>query len=456
MAETATVETNEQLTADFYDIVRAAGPWAIDVASQEADREIRIRAAQFIGQVTLSNTVRQSEVQVNREPINSLRDGIKLAAEGNEAALKLVETNVATDVIERTIKTGHVMNPIHLEMTTAGKIMQYNQTADSIHANSLQLAADDPTMRARTEAETRNSFRIEDLYRDGWFEDHSLVVFSLAEDMPAVFFTETMSCSIQVTSKADTGLRLETAFVAGVSEPGAPAHDIDTMIGVGDMLGVDFRGKTKAEILDMPLLIPNEFMRNGAIDMVKLWDKVCGGFFGENKPAPMSYEDYHEYCRERTKSFQPKVECIRDQLVAEATAINTRLQAIDRLHELSEQQMVLKAIEDKTIDPRVFGRGAQHIIDARILYSQGEIHLAEQATARAIQSAESTSCPSAVNKTRETQEAENAAAESGQSDEDEYGPLEFQCTRGHTNRRPRGKLIAQCRVKSCKDSVGCA
>jgi hypothetical protein len=41
------------------------------------------------------------------------------------------------------------------------------------------------------------------------------------------------------------------------------------------------------------------------------------------------------------------------------------------------------------------------------------------------------------------------------ADEDEKGPLTFKCKNGHTNRRPRGKLISQCRVKSCKDSVGC-
>ncbi|HWT55496.1 MAG TPA: hypothetical protein VN031_00510 [Candidatus Microsaccharimonas sp.] len=41
------------------------------------------------------------------------------------------------------------------------------------------------------------------------------------------------------------------------------------------------------------------------------------------------------------------------------------------------------------------------------------------------------------------------------SDEDEFGPLTFFCTRNHRNTRPRGKLITQCRVKSCKDSVGC-
>jgi hypothetical protein len=455
MAEAATTEINkQQLDTDFYEIVEASRPWAIDVTGLEIDREIRYRAAQFIGRVTMQSAVQQLEVQTGEKPINSLRDGIQMAARGDKAAQKLVETNVATDVIERTIKTGHVMDPIHLDLNAEGKIVQYDQTADSIHANSLQLAADNPIMRARTEAETRNSFRIEDAYKDGWFEDHSLVVFSLAEDMPDVFFTETMSCSIQVTSKSSTGLQLESAFVAGVAEPGAGPHDMGTIVKVGDALGVDFRGKTKAEILDTPVLIPNKYIQNGAIDMVKLWDAACGGFFGENKQPPMGYADYREFCRERTKTFQPKVEHIRDRLIAEAPHITTRLQAVERLHQLSEEQMVLKAIEDRTIDPRVFGPGAQHIIDARILYEQGEIALAEQATSRAIQTAESRSCPTAMRKEQEAKDGENAS-KANKADEDEYGPLEFQCTKGHTNRRPRGKLITQCRIKSCKNSVGC-
>jgi hypothetical protein len=40
-------------------------------------------------------------------------------------------------------------------------------------------------------------------------------------------------------------------------------------------------------------------------------------------------------------------------------------------------------------------------------------------------------------------------------DEDEYGPLVFECTEGHTNKRPRGKLIDKCQTRSCKGSVGC-
>ncbi len=57
-------------------------------------------------------------------------------------------------------------------------------------------------------------------------------------------------------------------------------------------------------------------------------------------------------------------------------------------------------------------------------------------------------------------EEEILAAESGDvfaslfgSNEDKYGSLEFKCTKGHNNRRPRGKLIENCQV--CKTSVRC-
>ena len=39
------------------------------------------------------------------------------------------------------------------------------------------------------------------------------------------------------------------------------------------------------------------------------------------------------------------------------------------------------------------------------------------------------------------------------SSEDKYGPLEFQCQKGHWNKRPRNKLIDNC--KTCNIAVGC-
>lgn len=38
---------------------------------------------------------------------------------------------------------------------------------------------------------------------------------------------------------------------------------------------------------------------------------------------------------------------------------------------------------------------------------------------------------------------------------DKRGALKFKCANGHWNTRPEGKLIEQCVVKSCKNSVGC-
>jgi hypothetical protein len=52
----------------------------------------------------------------------------------------------------------------------------------------------------------------------------------------------------------------------------------------------------------------------------------------------------------------------------------------------------------------------------------------------------------------------NPEAEENQSnEEDEYGPLEFACTKGCKNKRPRGRLIDECKNKKhgCKGSVGC-
>lgn len=47
----------------------------------------------------------------------------------------------------------------------------------------------------------------------------------------------------------------------------------------------------------------------------------------------------------------------------------------------------------------------------------------------------------------------NDAGFGNKTEEDEYGALEFKCRKGHSNTRPRGKLISHCQV--CKDSVKC-
>jgi hypothetical protein len=45
--------------------------------------------------------------------------------------------------------------------------------------------------------------------------------------------------------------------------------------------------------------------------------------------------------------------------------------------------------------------------------------------------------------------------QSESADEDEYGSLTFECPDGHTNRRPRGRLLDKCQRAGCKASVKC-
>jgi hypothetical protein len=115
--------------------------------------------------------------------------------------------------------------------------------------------------------------------------------------------------------------------------------------------------------------------------------------------------------------------------------------------------MVLKAFEDKSIDPRVFGPvAAAHIINARYHQEHGDIQEASQAIGRAIQTADSKSCPMAR---KQAEQTEGAEKNQRSLDEDEFGSLTFTCTEGHWNRRPRGKLISKCKVVKCKGTVGC-
>ena len=371
-------------------------PPVIVVPEMSIDQQVRLRAAQFIGAAVLGNPG-MAELCSVEAPIESLHDALQRAAEGDPTGRRLVETNVGTDVIERTIKTGHVMQKTPLIITEAGKILQHGQTMDSIQANSLRLASEHPVMRARTEAEARNAFRIEQLNKQGLFEDYSFVVLSRAENLPQYgFFTETMSVSIQVTSKQGDGLALESAFVSGIATDGGQTHDETTIVRLGQLLGTDLSGKTPAEIIDTPLLVHNSLLPSGAIDLVRLYDQAAGGtFFGENRPT-QDYLDYLQYCHQREQTFSPRVKQITEEMLAVASEIDSPLTAVRLLHDLSEKHMVKQAIMDDSIDSRVFGRvSGNYIEQARRALEEGDFEAAADFGRSALATADSSSCPSA-------------------------------------------------------------
>lgn len=367
-----------------------AMPTVFTVPETTAETVAVRRAARFIGSVALGEEVEGPTIE---KPLESLHEAIQEAAGGDPTARELIKINAKTTGVEQAIKTGHVGTKVPLFVSSHGEIFQHRQSFSAVHANGLRVSAEDPVMSPRAEAEARNKFRLEALNEQGYFDEgYSLVVFSLAENHPE-FFTETMTCSIQVTSKNEEGFTTEPAFVSGIAEPGGEQHDMQTVVKLYATLGVDISGKTPAEIIDTPLLIHNSLMPNGAIDVVKWWDDCAGGtFFGENKPRS-DYLEYLETCAEREKRFEPKAEKVTDQLISEHLFIHTPLMAAKRLHKLSEEQMVEQAIGDTDIDPRVFGPAAPYIERARIAYLQGAVEQLIENIRMAKSTARTVSCP---------------------------------------------------------------
>jgi len=380
-------------------------PLVIPVAELPEDELVRRRAERFfhaVGAAALRDQVTGLERFSAESDFPTLRDAIQAAAHGNEQAVRFVTADARADVIERTVKAGHVMQ-FELEADENGNIRQHGQLLTDIYANALQLVSPGP-MRRRTYAEAVNGFRMMGVRRQKLLEDYVFVVPSCyPDDMTdeeaagAGFFADTKSCSIQTLREWDGVLVQETAFVAGVKERGAKRHDKVALAGMADEFGVSLEGKDVTAMIAAPLLIHRSLMPNGVVDLVRRYDRYAGGtFFGAAKP-PEDYIAYLAQCREREAQLEPRVQGIVADLIAQAPDIRTPLDAIRHLHELSQSAMVDYAIGDTTIDPRVFGAdAAAYIEQARHWLEQGNYSRFMQSRNRAQSTAQSSSCPAGI------------------------------------------------------------
>lgn len=409
-----------------------------DVFSRhKADRLIRAAGAAIVeAVVAVEAEVADSPELADDMPVHfdTMMDALHAAARGCETGKSVISINAKTDITERTLKAGHVID-VALDVRSDGKVVQYGQTADSIAMNTLRYASDVPQMRARAEAETRNNVRIEDVNRQGLLEDNFFVVFSrYADDMStaeaakAGFFTGTQSCAIQVTTAFGSGLVMESAFVAGVKDGGTP-HDAQAVCAIAKQFGVSYDGLSATQTIDTPMLIPKHLMPNGVVDVVRMYDEAAGGtFFGQAKPA-QDYLEYREYCRQRQADFEPVVETIVDEMISRADSVRTPLEAVQLLNDLSQREMVDVAIYDDTIDALVFGGEAAGFIEqARLLRGDIDQQQFMQIREKAQQTAESYSCPSGTSKA--------SLAEAAQAESDDW----------HGGKILRNKACRSCKV----------
>jgi hypothetical protein len=384
--------------------LRVGEPNAIELTTCASERFTRAKAEHFIGSVATANEVEISP-EAPEEPKQSLHEAIRRAAEGDPLAKKYVERCVATDVIERSIKVGHVMS-ITQELDANGQLIQFGQSGRSIQANSLRFASGHPKMRPRTVAETHNLFRIEDAHHMGLLEDHWVLVPSRPPDDMHVgemakegFFVDTMSIAFQATTAEGEGkLLTQSAFVAGKRDREAPRHDAEMVRRLATRLGIDVGEMTATELLDSPWLIPKTLMPDGVIDVVRMADEEMGTFFGQDKPSE-GYQAYLEKCKQRESELQSTVEEITEALLNSAPNLHAPIEATQKLHELSEAKLVARAVVDEKIDATVFGHEAATYVEAARYYlEQGNMTRVEEFMQKAFETADSSSCPGAATK----------------------------------------------------------
>lgn len=391
-------------------------PAVLVVPEMEQDQLDRLQAAQFMGRIATQSTAEVNKALVDAEPHTTLLEAIK---EGN---WDLVRANVETNMIEIAFKAGFVMD-VTLAEDEHGHTHQHGQSTKSVQANNLLHGVTNGPMYERSAAETRNTFRFETVKQQGLLKDNWYVVFSrTATDMTleeldeARFFTDTMSLSIQASTEQDVATEesaeiiMESAFMAGVLEPGADRRDEDIIGAIGDVLGVNLRGLSATELLDTPLLIPKSRMPNGTIDLVAMGDRPFDTFFGQKKPT-QDYVAYREACREHREMFASKVDRVTKQLMQAADAINNEVISMQRLHELCGDEMVQQAIVDEWIDPSVFGaESAGHIMEGRARYAEGDYEAVLESTRRAMETADPRSCPWLPNPSR----GDNSGSDDGE------------------------------------------
>ncbi len=455
MAGAATLETNTQFKSDhltseyFENFERQFSPIGVSEAINlypEAYERAEGQLKRQIGSVALRGFQDMEPVPNDSDTLlTALKD-----AKTSDEALKSVKLNISTDVAERLFKTGHqTIVPLEWDW----KIVQNGRPLIEINRNTFSFMDLNDVMAERTKIECRNTLLFEELIKDGALDLYDAVVFSntpidLKTREDYGFFTDTDSVSIQFLTKNDQKLQMETAMVAGKVAPDSERHDF---YAISKLIGQEIN-ESDNELLNKVMLIPKK-AGQGVQNIVEAYDATLGEvFYGEKKPI-QDYEIYREVCAKRTTDFEDIVENVLQDLLARVDSLESPYQAIELLDKLSDKHCVNAAISRQEIDTRVFGaEAASHIEEARFFQRIGDEHRVAMSIEKAVETSTGGSCPFSRAKGLFGVEQSEDGLKSSTA-EDKYGSLQFKCKKGHSNTRPRGKLIEKCQV--CNMSVRC-
>jgi ribosomal protein S27AE len=397
----------------------------INVAEMPDDQECIQQAQANLLSRKAGDIALGGAVETIAKPIRNGKEGLEWAAEGDEDGIQMLDANIVKEMSEYLYKAGNI-SKVMLKTDVFGRMLQNGQLMRDVYRNGYQMASAHPVLKERSRAEGNNGARLEKFYSEGMLDDHTMFVFSRTtdglsdEELDKLhFFSATKTISIQATTNSSEGLTTETAFVAGVSEDGAERNDKEVVEAIYEYFGMDCSGLTAEELIDMPLLIPNELIKNGVIDIVKLYDEINGGTFYGQSVGQKDYLDHKAFCEKREKNLEEDKQRIRMQLISENSILPDAVSVSKRLAKLVEENLVKKAINDESIDARVFGKeSAENIFAARKQSRIGNYEMAAIHAQTAIKTATGGSCPSSLESLAKLMGAGQGAKEESNSEED--------------------------------------
>ncbi len=381
-----------------------------DVVFPELAERSRQQCAEQLGRLVMSDCVEVACLSEELESTTTLQSSIQQAARGDKRSRELVKSNVSTDLYERLFKVGKTRT--HLDVAN-NRLEQHGRPVSDIQLNTFRHTYLDETMQRRSRLELTNIMLFEQLIPTGVFETHYALVWSPATDNQQTkeefgFYQDTESCSIQMLGVQGNEALLETALVAGKASADAPRHDLSAIHAIAHQNGVVLNEHSPDGMLQYVMLVPKAAAPQGIDTIVEMYDRAVGDtFYGEAKPV-QDYVQYGQACLDRAESFDSIVEIITNQLLSEAAAFATPMDAIMRLDELSQWYGVKRAVNDVSIDAAVFGQqSALHINQARLAHEQGDEAGLDRAIRSAQATASSSSCPLAKSMFEKVQQADD-------------------------------------------------
>lgn len=376
-------------------------------AERTSEYFAKIRASK-VGELAL-----KKNVDAKNKPIKNLREGIIWLKKGDQEGRDMAESNIATEAFEQIYKAGIVTKKKRLQTDSESNIYQNGQSLDAVHANALHLSSGSEVIRPRTEAEIKNNSTIMHGHATGLTKTHAYLVFSMTaegvsdEHLDKLnFFSVTKPISVQMTTEDDEGLFMQSAFYAGVKDENGPRQDREIVEKTGDAFGADYRDKSAPEIIEHGVWVPKDFFKDKLDDaeklelrhVIKFMDELNGGdtFYGQDKPK-QDYALHEEQCHQLEDGFSDEVSAIADQLAQEIDQLPDAVAVCKRMAKLVQERMVIKAINDTSIDSRVFGKTASASIEkGRTAMAHGRRDEAMIYQIHALKTATSGSCPQSM------------------------------------------------------------